>query len=143
MAPTTLENPIVTKEGAAPSYTGWAFYVEPGSVRVFLINKWNSPSNRIVKNSVIQVDDNTWHHVAFTYNGTSLGSGVNIYIDGNLSNGTVTYDNLSGSILNNVPLNIGQGTWGGGAFNGIIDEVRVYNRALTAAEVEQLYNMGK
>ena len=115
LAPTTLENVILSKEDASPSYTGWAFYVEPGSVRVFLINKWDSPSNRIVKNSAIQVDDNVWHHVAFTYNGTSLGSGVNIYIDGNLSNGAVTYNNLSGSILNNVPLNIGQGTWGGGA----------------------------
>ena len=140
LAPTTLENPIVTKEGAAPSYTGWAFYVEPGSLRIFITNKWNTPSNGIVKNSAIQVDDNVWHHVAFTYNGTSLASGVNIYIDGNLSNGTVTRDNLSASILNDVPLSIGALAGTAIAFKGLIDEVRVYNRALSALEVLSLFN---
>jgi hypothetical protein len=28
-------------------------------------------------------------------------------------------------------------------FNGIIDDVRVYNRALSADEVKRLYNMGR
>lgn len=123
LAPTTLENPIVSKEGAAPSYTGWSFYVEPGSLCVFFTNKWNSPSNGITRDSAIQVDDNVWHHVAFTYNGTSLASGVNIYIDGNLSNGTATRDNLSASILNDYQLTIGQlSVPATSKFNGIMDE---------------------
>ncbi|MBW7914520.1 MAG: alkaline phosphatase, partial [Taibaiella sp.] len=140
LAPTTLENPIVSKDGAAPSYTGWSFYVEPGSLRVFLTNKWNSPSNGIVKDSAIQVDDNVWHHVAFTYDGTSLASGVNIYIDGNLSNGTVTRNNLSASILNDVPLSIGALAGTSIAFNGLIDDVQIYNRALSGQEVLSLFN---
>ncbi|MBE7444954.1 MAG: Ig-like domain-containing protein [Planctomycetia bacterium] len=140
LAPTTLENPIVSKEGIAPSYTGWSFYVEPGSLRVFMINKWNSPYNRLVRDSAIQVDDNVWHHVAFTYSGTSLGSGINIYIDGNLSNGTVVYDNLSASILNDVPLNIGMIPGTSIVFNGLIDDVRIYNRALSAQDVLSLFN---
>src|SRR3989338_43253 len=141
IAPTTVENSILGKEFNGPTYTGWAFYVEPDSVRVFLVNKWDAPSNGIVKNSSIQVDDNLWHHVAFTYNGTSLASGINIYIDGVLSNGTVTRDNLSASMLNNVPLNIGSSVSGSANyFKGVLDEIRVYNRVLSSSDITELYN---
>ena len=143
LASNAVENIILSKEGASPSYTGWAFYVEPGSLRVLLTNKYDAPSNGISKDSAIQIDDNVWHHVAFTYNGSSLASGVNIYIDGVLSNGTATRDNLSASILNNVSLNAGRGAWDGAYFNGNIDDARIYNRALLAAEVKMLYNMGR
>src|SRR3989344_3674737 len=107
IASTAVENPLITKMGSGPSYPGWGIFVRPNELRVFLINKENAPTNYIRKDSAIQVDDNVWHHVAFTYNGTSLASGVNIYIDGNLSNGTVANDNLSASILTNVSVYIG------------------------------------
>ena len=43
-----------------------------------------------------------------------------------------------------APLNAGGefATLGGRHFNGIIDDARVYNRALSAAEVAQVYNAG-
>lgn len=41
---------------------------------------------------------------------------------------------------------VGSGAWGcceGGMFGGSLDDVRIYNRALSAGEVQQLYLMGK
>jgi hypothetical protein len=39
---------------------------------------------------------------------------------------------------------IGSNTGGAlGYFDGIIDEVRIYNRALSATEIKQLYNAGR
>ena len=48
---------------------------------------------------------------------------------------------MSGSILtSNSPLRIGgNGIWGEW-FNGLIDEVRVYNRALSPAEIQNDMN---
>ena len=137
------ERAIFSKEITTAPYTGWAFYVEPAAARVFITNNWTTKV-AISRDSAIAVGDNAWHHVAFTYNGTSLASGVNIYVDGNLSNGTVNYDALdSASILNSQPLNIGSyGNGAGNFFNGTIDEARVYNRALSAIEVQALYNAG-
>ena len=40
-------------------------------------------------------------------------------------------------------LKIGQRVDGGGFFNGLIDDVRFYDRALSAAEVQALYNLGQ
>src|SRR5207249_1926042 len=46
---------------------------------------------------------------------------------------------------NSVPWRIGASSWGGSseeAFNGVIDEVQVYNRALSESEVRALYDAG-
>ncbi len=71
-----------------------------------------------------------WHHIAGTYNGTSLS----LYVDGNRT----TTVNASGSItINSAPLSIGSVL--NSYFNGTIDEVRIYDRALSAEKISDLY----
>jgi hypothetical protein len=87
----------------------------------------------------------SWQHVVATYNGTSLASGVSVYVDGVLQSNTAIMDNLSSSILTSSHFNVGSidnsNTF---AFNsGSIDDVRIYNRVLTANEVKQLYNLAR
>jgi hypothetical protein len=76
---------------------------------------------------------NSWHHVAVTYSDTAKT--VSFYIDGVL-NTTAAYDTARSVILG--PLQIGGWNWTGKTINGSIDEVKVYNRVLTASEVAQL-----
>jgi glucose/arabinose dehydrogenase len=73
---------------------------------------------------------NTWTHLAATYDGSAL----HIYVNGNLA-GT---QSVSGAILTSTSaLRIGgNGPWGE-YFSGQLDELRVYNRALTATEIGQ------
>ena len=70
-----------------------------------------------------------WTHLAVTYNGTIL----RYYVNG------VQVSTLSrtGAITTSTgPLRIGgNGSWATEFLTGRIDEVRVYNRALTAAEI--------
>lgn len=67
-----------------------------------------------------------------------------IYINGQEqvgARGTCSSSIAPATLIN---FRIGMGFSGGGRnWNGIVDEVRVYNRPLTADEVKQLYNMGK
>lgn len=74
--------------------------------------------------------NSAWHHVAGVY----TGSAVKLYVDGN----EVASSTKSGSFTLFTP-KIG----GGNAsenFNGRIDEVRIYNRALSAQEIKDQYN---
>lgn len=76
---------------------------------------------------------NTWHHIAATYDGTV----AYVYIDGV----PVGINKFSAKLLNSsAPLTIGQKNPPGGplagSFLGLIDEVRVWNRALTQAEIQ-------
>ena len=81
--------------------------------------------------SKVTVKDETWYHAAGTYDGKSM----KIYIDGKLSSELGATASIA--ITNDV-LTIGADKNGAGnRFDGIIDEVGIYNRGLTADEVEE------
>ena len=71
----------------------------------------------------------TWTHLAATYDGNVLA----LYVNG-VQNATLL---TSGPIVTSTgSLRIGENTIWGEAFTGQIDEVRIYNRALAAAEIQ-------
>ncbi len=79
--------------------------------------------------------DNKWHLVVATFDGLK----TNFYIDGNLTGNSL----LSGTpSTTNYPLLIGRVyAYNSGFFKGDIDDIRIYNRALSASEVSQLYQL--
>src|SRR5262249_52367666 len=69
-----------------------------------------------------------WTHVAATYD----GSLVRLYVNGN----QVSSQSCVGSIITSSGvLRIGGNSFWGEYFNGLIDEVRIYNRALSGSEI--------
>ncbi len=76
---------------------------------------------------------NTWSYLAATYDGSNL----RLYVNGTLTTTTAATGSMSNSSL---PLRIGGNAIWGEYFTGRIDEVRVFNRALTAAEVTTMMN---
>jgi concanavalin A-like lectin/glucanase superfamily protein/Big-like domain-containing protein len=72
---------------------------------------------------------NAWSHIASTYDGTNL----RFYVNGTLAATKAT----TGAMPNTAnPLRIGGNAVWGEYFSGLIDEVRIYNRALTEAELK-------
>ncbi|MBN2592239.1 MAG: hypothetical protein JXA81_01940, partial [Sedimentisphaerales bacterium] len=80
------------------------------------------------------VNDQSWHHIAGVYNGSMLY----IYRDGNSTNSKSVHGKINskwGRVI------IGENGQAKNRFwNGLIDEVRIYNRALTADEIIALAN---
>lgn len=78
---------------------------------------------------------NTWYHVVGTWDGSNL----RMYLNGVADS---IAQPLSGTMANNGDnLGIGASATGVRPFNGLIDDVRVYNRALSATDVMNLYNL--
>jgi chitodextrinase len=76
-----------------------------------------------------QLPLNVWTHLATTYNGSSLA----LYVNGTQVGTLAT----SGSIGTNAgPLSIGGNAVWSEWFSGLIDEVRVYDRSLSASEIK-------
>lgn len=79
---------------------------------------------------------NQWYHVAMTWNGSALA----LYVDGNLILSlpalpdTVAYDSNNAAI--------GRHSTGGGSFDGRIDEVELFDRPLSASEIQSIFNAG-
>ena len=89
----------------------------------------------ILLQSIPQTPTGVWRHIAL-----SVKSGnTRLYVDGNLfANSTAKYSNL----ISPNELRIGSGFAGGRFFNGEIDEVGIYHRALSAAEIKAIFNAG-
>src|SRR5262249_44270904 len=80
---------------------------------------------------------NTWYLIAGVYDATAKT--LSTYVNAVLSNGTLVGTIPASQFNSTVNVNIGRRT-GGYYFNGIIDEVRIYNRALSVAEIQSDMN---
>ncbi|HEV2695086.1 MAG TPA: LamG domain-containing protein, partial [Verrucomicrobiae bacterium] len=84
------------------------------------------------------IQSNTWYHVAETYDGTNLILYVNGNVDGKMA--------VSGPIITTTePLRLGGGADPGCPayyFNGMMDEVSIYNRALSSNQIAAIYQAG-
>lgn len=101
-------------------------------------NRLNFRCERLSPNSLdsaVDINDGLWHHVAGVYTGSQL----QIYIDGILNNSV----NATGTIqTNNREVQIARNSQGAARpFDGSIHDVRIYDRALTPAEIAELYGL--
>jgi hypothetical protein len=81
------------------------------------------------------IQTGVWYHVAGTFDGTLAQIYVNGQLVGSQRSGSLTYSGQS-------RLRIGNNPDGALWFNGVIDEVKIYNRALSAAEILAEYTAG-
>jgi hypothetical protein len=104
-----------------------------------------------------QLEDKNWHHVVTTFVRTSSGhtnDPAKIYVDGVLVDTTSIAPNAGNSegsvdtLGNGLSVNVGQDGTGTYTDNGsaggdmLIDDLGIWRRALTAAEVTEIYNKG-
>jgi len=80
---------------------------------------------------------NTWVYMALVYDGNTAGNESRAYADGVLV-GTQT---VALNTVDTVPFRMGR--WQNSYFNGLIDELRVYSRALSLAEIQYLASKTK
>lgn len=105
----------------------------------FIIRDFNNNGLASVS-SASAINDGKWHLVSIVRNSSKLDQ---LYIDGKADNsvsdtiGSSVNSDTAGSCIGYEAINGAMPT-----FNGSIDDVRVWNRALSAAEIQQLYNLG-
>ncbi len=115
---------------------GWAVFTYSGALSLQLGDGVNPYANYI---SSAFVADGQWHDVAITVRRGST-SGIEVYLDKTLVS-TLDPTANPGSLSNSIPMTIGRRSDNPGSpgfFPGTLDEVSLFNRALTAAEVQTL-----
>jgi hypothetical protein len=125
------------------STTGYMFLTTyqaqntPNSVRFAITTTTNTAEQQI--SATGRLSTAAWHHIAVVLAAGSPYTGT-LYIDG-VSAGTNTAMTLHPSDLGNTVNNwIGRSAFAPDPyFGGLVDDFRVYNRALTAAEITMLY----
>lgn len=127
---------------SAQPNTGIIQYGSNATGRMFgLIGSGNAPgkayffgySNDLPGQTALAPD--TWHHLAVTYDGTSVTHYRNGQPDGSAARALDTALNADGLLIGNYP---GSPPW-----LGAIDEVMIFNRALDAGEIAAIHDAGE
>lgn len=109
---------------------GWRFASRNGDAGTALGWEHTTSSTRFYVD-IPGTPTGAWHHLAVTFiNGT-----MQVFLDGALAK---TSTNLLSITYDTAPLRIGCRADDANAFNGTIDEVRLYNRQLSSAEITSL-----
>jgi hypothetical protein len=110
-------------------------------LQIFTDNKiyWNLSSTGSV-NTFLTVtasftETNNWHHIAAIYNGPTLAMAV--YLDGAAAPGSIT-GTVPGSVFNSTTAFETRYS-GGQYFNGLVSDIRLFNRALPLSTIQDIY----
>jgi chitodextrinase len=136
--PTTADQRIVSKAGGTAEqdhYWMLSHTVTGGQHRLRFRLKAGGATTTLVAPSG-NLASGAWYHAAATYDGATM----RIFLNG----AEVGRANKSGSIAQgaSVPVNIGRSPDGSNYLHGAIDDVRVYARGLSAAEITATMNTG-
>ncbi len=115
---------------------GYELVLADGKAEVGLHHMW--PGNSIKVRTKATLATNQWVHLAFTYDGSSRAAGVRVYLDGQPAEVEVVRDGLWKDFVyggGEPDLAIGHRFRDSGFKDGLVDELHVFNRALTPIEV--------
>lgn len=139
------------------SLSGWINLNKYPTANAYIIDKQNRYSLLVNASGIVQLilnyptggyarvvsttplNNNTWYYLVGTYNGT----GAYLWIDGVMVNSLAYSQTI---ITDTNPVRIGMYSNAGGAtstdwgFNGSIDQVRIWNRSLSATEIANIYS---
>jgi hypothetical protein len=130
---------IIARMDEQAAYRGWDLWQQGRSLAVHLIDAWADNALKVTTTQPV-LTPGQWQHVFATYDGMGQTDGIKIYIDGKpvqlrVEAGTLKPD---ASIRTQTPLRIGQRSHTQVFEGGGIQDVRIYDRALSAAEVKTI-----
>jgi hypothetical protein len=136
----SLPMAIVDKRGPGP--IGYEFYINANRIGIQLADGTGAVGYDNYDSPGLRFTTGVWHHVAAAVKRTS---NIRWYFDGVLKGTSVPAH--TGSLVNKGILRIGSNgpdNSGGGfvPFSGAIDELEIYNRALSTAEIQSIFAAG-
>ena len=145
VGPVSLTNAMIVDKGVTilenANRPGYLLYIFADGTLRFGVSDTNTPTFENVQTPY--PTDGQYHHVAGVLDRTN--SQIRLYLDGTLS--TTTNFATLGSLETAIPLSIGaidRGAFGpdAGFFPGLIDEVEIFNSALSDAEIKAIFDAG-
>jgi uncharacterized repeat protein (TIGR02543 family) len=136
----TINNGRIFSKGSSLCVTGYMMRMGGTQSSNILVEESKDQNCHLALTGNSTINDNAWHFVVSV---VDRDVGAKIFIDGNLDS-QVNMDTSAYDLSNNRDPMIGANDVGNvyESFDGIIDDVRIYNRALSEAEIQTLYGLG-
>ena len=134
VSPDEADGTLLSKMTPVEEGPGYAIHLRNGRVQLNLVKRWLDDALRVETRDPLPMQH--WSHLAVTYDGSRVAGGIKVFVDG-ISVPLVTrLDRLNQTFaVTTEPLRIGGGERN---FHGKLDDLRLYARELTSAEIQLL-----
>ena len=126
---------LIDKDMDANINSGYSLLYNNSTYGLYAHVGWSGIANNNIYPSSNNISLNQWHHCVLTLNNGT----AKFYVDGIL---VYTQTGLNSTTQNNDILLFGKSVWGGNLFSGKLDDIGIWNRALTPCEINALYQSG-
>ena len=130
--------------GTDVGYNGFDLMLQDGILSARFYRIW--PGNGIGVQSLVPISSDEWQHVSVTYDGSSTAAGLKIFLNGKSVATRALRDHMqkkaSIHASHDANFTLGQRFRDRGFKDGDIDELRMYDRALTPLELANLHDPG-
>lgn len=135
--PTSTEpTTVLSKMDEGNSHRGYDLILEGAKVASHVVHHWPDNGFKVVSRQPLSM--NEWHHLLWTYDGSSRASGVKIYVDGQLAQLDVTNDKtVTGTLKTDKPFHIGRRN-ASAPFKGRLDDIQLFATCLNAGDASRL-----
>lgn len=122
--------------GSDAGYQGYQLVLEDGRPSFALIHFW--PGNAIKVRTTTKLLLNAWTHLGVTYDGSSRAAGLKLYVNGLPAALETVKDHLFKDFANGQPLMLAARFRSRGFKDGMIDELKVFDRCLAPFEMREI-----
>lgn len=133
---------VLARMDVNDKHRGWDIYQQGKRLTAHLIHEWpNAVIKVTTRNEILEA--NTWKHVTLTWDGGSKVDGIKLIVDGKEQKLRVNNKTLqpNQSIRTKTPLLVGRRSTGA-TFQGKVQDLRLYTRVLSRAELGSLADLG-
>ena len=143
--PTSFERAVVAHRSRAwtdAGSRGYELLIDGGHLRWSLVHFWPGDAASVRMREPLPID--AWSHVCVTSDGSGTAAGLRIFVDGHPVSTEVVHDALTREITGGGgdTITIGERFRDHGFKDGLVDEFRVFARALSPLEVRELVAPG-
>ncbi|HJT79286.1 MAG TPA: DUF1553 domain-containing protein, partial [Gemmataceae bacterium] len=142
-----LETPAVMKDaivfqresGTDTGFHGTELTLDDNRLSFALVRFWPGNAAAIRTHSPLQARE--WAHVTASYDGSGRAAGMHLYVNGRPADVEIVRDKLTKNVEpGGTGLTFGERFRSPGLKGGLLDEVRIFNRALTDVEAAQVFD---
>ena len=131
---TTSDYQTLLMKASSGLNRNYGLQIVPNSLQIRYSVWAGDCATRFAANSTGQMVLNTWNYVVFTYDGVTESLYLNGVLDSSIAAATASLCQAA------VPVNIGLETGAFVPFNGMLDDIQIYDWALSATGVSDLYS---
>lgn len=127
------------KAGSLASASGWMVEMASASTQNLYISDGTNQVS--TSRTLTGYTDGDWHFITYVINRSN--NTETVYMDAVARGATIDISSVTGTAGTGASMLIGTKGNLGQYYSGTLDDVRIYNRALSAAEITTLYNLGR